>query len=340
MLLLGCWRRTTSSPTRRRLHAVALARPAAAARAGLVTFGMRPTTPETGYGYIARPRPDPAAPAGVHAVARFVEKPDAETAERYRRRRAASLEQRHVRRHRRDPARRAGPARAGGAGGGRAGLAAATRDLDFVRLGAAAFAAAPSISIDYAVMEKTDRAAVVPAASSAGPTSAPGHALWDVGARDGAGNAAVGPVEMVDADGCYVRSEGILTGVVGARGRGGRDHGRRRAGHAARPRAGREALVEQLKRRGRKEATEHRRVYRPWGHYEGLIQGERFQVKKIQVRPGRKAVAAEALPPRRALGGGERHRRSSSATTRRSCCARTRASTCRSAACTGWRIRG
>jgi mannose-1-phosphate guanylyltransferase/mannose-1-phosphate guanylyltransferase/mannose-6-phosphate isomerase len=95
-------------------------------------------------------------------------------------------------------------------------------------------------------------------------------------------------VELVDSAGCYVRSEGILTGVVGLR-----DVvvvvtddavlaiPRDRAQDV-------KALVERLRAGGRKEATEHRRIYRPWGHYEGLIMGERFQVKKIQVRPGQK----------------------------------------------------
>jgi mannose-1-phosphate guanylyltransferase/mannose-1-phosphate guanylyltransferase/mannose-6-phosphate isomerase len=163
----------------------------------------------------------------------------------------------------------------------------AMRDLDFVRLGAGAFGAAPAISIDYAVMEKTSLAAVVPADigwSDLGSWAA----LWEVGEKDGRGNVVSGPVSLVDADGCLVRSEGILTGVVGLK-----DvvivttddavlaMPRDRAQDVKR-------LVDQLRRSGQKEATEHRRIYRPWGSYEGLIQGDRFQVKRIQVRPGQK----------------------------------------------------
>ncbi|MCB4825589.1 mannose-1-phosphate guanylyltransferase/mannose-6-phosphate isomerase, partial [Roseicella aerolata] len=265
----------------------ALGRAVVAARAGrIVTFGMRPSAPETGYGYIEAGAELAEAP-GVQAVARFIEKPEAgKAADLLAGGRhlwnsgmfvatAATLVA-ELERH--------APAVLQSVG---AALAGAQRDLDFVRLEAAAFRAAPAISIDYAVMEKTGRAAVVPADigwSDLGSWAA----LWAVSSKDAAGNVAQGPVEMVDSQGCYVRSEGILTGIVGLR-----DTvvvttedavlvmPRERAQDVKR-------LVEQLRRAGRREATEHRRVYRPWGHYEGLIQGERFQVKKIQVRPGQK----------------------------------------------------
>jgi mannose-1-phosphate guanylyltransferase/mannose-1-phosphate guanylyltransferase/mannose-6-phosphate isomerase len=166
-------------------------------------------------------------------------------------------------------------------------LAAAKRDLDFVRLGEAEFAAAPAISIDYAVMEKTESAAVVPASigwSDIGSWAA----LWEAADKDGAGNATVGPVELMDAEGCYVRSEGILTAAIGMR-----DTVVVTTEDAVlvAPRARAQdvkALVDRMREAGRPEAKGHRRVYRPWGHYEGLILGERFQVKKIQVRPRQK----------------------------------------------------
>jgi mannose-1-phosphate guanylyltransferase/mannose-1-phosphate guanylyltransferase/mannose-6-phosphate isomerase len=166
-------------------------------------------------------------------------------------------------------------------------LAAAKRDLDFVRLGEAEFTAAPAISIDYAVMEKTERAAVVPAPigwSDIGSWAA----LWEAADKDGAGNATVGPVELMDAEGCYVRSEGILTAAIGMR-----DTVVVTTEDAVlvAPRARAQdvkALVDRMREAGRPEAKGHRRVYRPWGHYEGLILGERFQVKKIQVRPRQK----------------------------------------------------
>jgi mannose-1-phosphate guanylyltransferase/mannose-6-phosphate isomerase len=268
------------------LHA-ALVQAAAAARAGrIVTFGMEPTAPETGYGYIETGAALPGLP-GVSAVARFVEKPDAARA-------AAFLEGgRHLwnsgmfvatasallaELERHEPAMLAAVRQA---------VAGAQRDMDFVRLDAAPFTGAPSISIDHAVMERTTNAAVVPAAigwSDIGSWTA----LWEISPQDAAGNATLGPVELVDARNCLVRSEGIVTGVVGLENAivvvtddAVLAMHRDRAQDV-------KILVEQLKARGRKEATEHRRAYRPWGHYEGLILGERFQVKKIQVRPGAK----------------------------------------------------
>ena len=268
------------------LHA-ALALAAAGARTGrIVTFGMRPTAPDTGFGYIEAGAELPDAP-GVHAVARFVEKPDAARA------RAFVADGRHLWNSGMFVAtaatllaelERHAPAVLDAA---RAALGASARDLDFVRLGEAAFRAAPSVSIDYAVMEKTALAAVVPADLGWSDVGS-WDALWAASPRDGAGNAGHGPVEMVESENCYVRSEGILTGVVGLT-----DTvvvvtedavlvmPRDRAQDV-------KLLVERLKKRGAKEATEHRRAYRPWGHYEGLIMGDRFQVKKISVRPGAK----------------------------------------------------
>jgi mannose-1-phosphate guanylyltransferase/mannose-1-phosphate guanylyltransferase/mannose-6-phosphate isomerase len=268
------------------LHA-ALVQAAAAARAGrIVTFGMAPTAPETGYGYIETGAALPGLP-GVSAVARFVEKPDAARAAAFLAGgrhlwnsgmfvATASVLVAELERH--EPAMLAAVRQA---------VAGAQRDMDFVRLDATPFASAPSISIDHAVMERTSNAAVVPAAigwSDIGSWTA----LWEISPQDGAGNATLGPVELVDARNCLIRSEGIVTGVVGLENAivvvtddAVLAMHRDRAQDV-------KILVEQLKARGRKEATEHRRAYRPWGHYEGLILGERFQVKKIQVRPGAK----------------------------------------------------
>ena len=174
------------------LHA-ALDLAVVAARAGrIVTFGMKPTAPETGYGYIEAGAALPGAP-GVQRDRPLRREAGCGQGGGFRRRRPASLEQRHVRRHRRDPGRRAGAPRAGGAAAAsRLALAEATRDLDFVRLGAAAFAAAPAISIDYAVMEKTDRAAVVPA--DIGWTDLGSWAaMWEVAAKDAARQRRPGP---------------------------------------------------------------------------------------------------------------------------------------------------
>ena len=265
----------------------ALIKAAAAAQAGaIVTFGMQPTTPETGYGYIESGDELPGS-AGVRRVARFVEKPDAARAAEFVKTgrhlwnsgmfvASAATMLAEMEAHAPEVLK-----------GARAAVTAAKRDGDFIRLDAAAFAATPAISIDYALMERTQKAAVVPASigwSDIGSWAA----LWEVQPKDAAGNATHGPVELVGAKNCYVRSEGILTGVIGLEDAVvvvtddavlamHRDHAQDV-----------KKLVDQLKARGAKEATEHRRAYRPWGHYEGLIMGDRFQVKKIEVRPGAK----------------------------------------------------
>ncbi|HBK08518.1 MAG TPA: mannose-1-phosphate guanylyltransferase/mannose-6-phosphate isomerase [Acetobacteraceae bacterium] len=267
------------------LHAALIAA-AAAARAGqVVTFGMKPTAPETGYGYIEIGAPLAGA-GGVYSVARFLEKPDPETAARF------VADGRHLwnsgmfvftartlleelERHAPDvlpPVRRA--------------VAERKADLDFIRLDVDAFTACPSISIDYAVAERSDRAAVVPADlgwSDVGSWSA----LWDLGTKDAAGNVALGDVVLEGAENCYVRSDGMLAAVVGlkdavivvtadavlAMHRGQAQDVKK--------------IVERLKAAGRSEAVSHNRTYRPWGYYESLIQGDRFQVKRIVVTPGR-----------------------------------------------------
>ena len=268
------------------LH-LALQAAAQAARAGkVVTFGMKPTGPETGYGYIEIGDPLPGVD-GVYDVARFLEKPDVQTAARF------VADGRHMwnsgmfvftartlleelERHAPyvlPPVRQA--------------VANRTADLDFVRLEVEAFTSCPSISIDYAVAERSERAAVVPADlgwSDVGSWSA----LWELGAKDEAGNVALGDVILENAENCYVRSDGMLAAVVGltdavvvvtedavlAMHRG----------HAQDVKK----IVERLKTANRTEAVAHNRSYRPWGYYESLIRGDRFQVKRIVVSPGRK----------------------------------------------------
>jgi len=249
----------------------------------LVTFGMTPDRPETGYGYI---RLGTALADGAHEVAAFVEKPDAATAARYVAEGymwnsgsflfPASLVLGELAAH--------APAVLEAA---RAAVAGATRDLDFLRLDEAAFAQAPSISIDYAVMEKTKQAAVVPASigwSDIGSFDA----LWAIGAKDSSGNVAIGDALVLDSANSFVRSDGMLTAVLGVS-----DAIVVTSDDAVlvttRDRAQDvKKVVDALKARARREGTEHRRMYRPWGFYEGLIQGDRFQVKRIQVTPGAK----------------------------------------------------
>jgi mannose-1-phosphate guanylyltransferase/mannose-1-phosphate guanylyltransferase/mannose-6-phosphate isomerase len=259
---------------------------AAAARTGrIATFGIRPTRPETGYGYIEAGAAL-AGTDGAREVARFVEKPDAAT--------AATLVEggRHLWNSGMFVAT-AGTLLAELAAHAPKVLAAArravaegTRDLDFVRLGAA-FGDAPSISIDHAVMERTALAAVVPCDPGWSDVGS-WDALWDIAPKDGDGNATTGPVATLGSRNCFVRSEGILTAVVGL------DEvvlvvtdDAVLACHRDRAQDVKK-MVERLKAEGRREATEHRRVYRPWGSYEGVAHGSRFQVKRIVVRPGAK----------------------------------------------------
>lgn len=265
------------------LAAVAAADKAAAA-GRLCTFGVTPTRPETGYGYIRAGATIEEAP-GVRAVAAFVEKPDAATAAEY----VASgdylwnsgmflfpvadllAEFERLAPEVLDAARRA--------------LAARAADLDFLRLEKTAFAAAPSISIDYAVMEKTDRAAVAPCDIGWTDVGA-WSALWEVGERDDAGNVAVGDVMTVDVSGSYVRSDNMLTAVVGL------SDVVVVATDDAVLVAARDAaqdvkkVVERLKADGRKEPISHRKVHRPWGSFQALHAGERFQVKMLTIAPG------------------------------------------------------
>ena len=254
----------------------------AAAEAGkLVTFGVKPDRPETGYGYIRRA--DGVGPA--YPVAEFVEKPDAATAARYVQsgdyywnsgmfmfRAKAYLEE--LERH--------APAMLQAC---RDAVAAATRDLDFTRLPAKEFAACPSDSIDYAVMEKTQAAVVVPLDagwSDVGSWSA----LQDALPTDARGNVVAGDVITESATGCYLHSTSRLIAAVGLK-----DHvvveTKDAVLVAPRDRVQDvKQLVAQLKAQGRYETSLHREVFRPWGSYDSVDNGERFQVKRLVVKPG------------------------------------------------------
>jgi mannose-1-phosphate guanylyltransferase/mannose-6-phosphate isomerase len=254
-----------------------------AADAGrIVTFGIKPTEPKTSFGYIL-----PGEAIGkttAHAVKRFVEKPDAVTAAGYVRDgylwnsgnflfRAdvllAELE-------------RLEPEMAVAI---QAAVQNATNDLGFLRLQPEAFARAPQKSIDYAVMEKTDRAAVL-ACDFRWSDIGSWDALFDITPPDAAGNIVQGPVVTTDVSGSVVHSDGRLTAVVGVK-----DMVVVSTSDAvmvvprARSQEVRE-LVAKLKAGKRAEATDHKRVHRPWGYYESIDMGERFQVKRIVVNPG------------------------------------------------------
>jgi mannose-1-phosphate guanylyltransferase/mannose-6-phosphate isomerase len=263
-------------------RATCLAGRAIADAGRIVTFGIRPTEPKTSYGYIL---PGEAlGDGGVYAVKKFVEKPDDTTAVRYLREgylwnsgnflfRADVLLSELKRL---EPEIAAAISEA---------VSRASNDLGFVRLQPEAFARAPQKSIDYAVMEKTDRMAVV-AGQFRWSDIGSWDALFDITPRDSAGNVLQGPVVTVDSNDCVVHSRDRLTAVVGVKGLVV-VHTSDAVMVVPRSRAQdvRE-LVDKLKAAKRPEATDHKRVHRPWGYYESIDMGERFQVKRIVVIPG------------------------------------------------------
>ncbi len=250
----------------------------------LVTFGVLPDTPETGYGYIRRGVPL-ADVTGVHAIAAFVEKPDAQRA-------AAFLDSgeylwnsgmflfrasRYL-----EELRKYAPDIAAACV---AAFATARRDLDFTRVDEQAFLACRGESIDYAVMEKTDAAAVVPLEvewSDVGSWSSLRAAL----PADAAGNVTHGDVLVEDCAGSYIHAESRLVAAIGLR-----NHVVVETKDAVLVAPMEQAqdvktLVARIKSQGRSEHLLHREVLRPWGSYDSIDAGERFQVKRLMVKPG------------------------------------------------------
>jgi mannose-1-phosphate guanylyltransferase/mannose-6-phosphate isomerase len=252
----------------------------AAANGALVTFGIVPTAPETGFGYIQAA----GDATGVRQVVRFVEKPDAAAAQDYLRAGGyywnsgmflfrASRYLQELERFRPDMLAAV-----------RAACDRASRDGDFIRLDKDAFANAPSDSIDYAVMERTDAAMVLPVDigwNDVGSWSA----LWDVSPHDAHGNASFGDVIAIDSRSSYVHARRLVAlvgvddlvvvetddAVLVAR--------KDRVQQV-------KDVVAQLKDEQRSQAALHREVHRPWGSYDSVDVGERFQVKRIKVKPG------------------------------------------------------
>ncbi|WP_366523423.1 mannose-1-phosphate guanylyltransferase/mannose-6-phosphate isomerase [uncultured Microbulbifer sp.] len=248
----------------------------------LVTFGIVPTRAETGYGYIRR-----GEALGDHAwkVMAFVEKPDVDTAKSYLAggehawnsgiflfRASRYLEE--LDQHRRDILAAC-----------RSACARATRDLDFTRVDKAAFAACADESVDYAVMECTESAAVV--SMDAGWSDVGSWlGLWELAERDADDNLLRGDVLLEDSEGCLVRAENRLVSLLGVKDLVVVDTddalliaSKQRVQEVKK-------LVHSLKHSGRSEARRHRKVYRPWGYYDCIDAGPRFQVKRIVVKPG------------------------------------------------------
>jgi mannose-1-phosphate guanylyltransferase/mannose-6-phosphate isomerase len=253
----------------------------AAEQGQLVTFGIVPTSPETGYGYIER-----GAPSGtVYRIARFIEKPAAAVAQDLvgsgshywnsgmflfgARRYLSELE-------------RLAPSIASACA---EAFSAATADLDFTRIDKRRFEACPADSIDYAVMEKTSDAVVVPLAAGWSDVGS-WAALHEASEPDAHGNVCRGDVICEDSQGCFLYSESRLVSAVGLK-----DHVVVETKDAVlvAPRARVQdvkRLVARLKEQGRYEHSLHREVFRPWGSYDSIENGPRFQVKRLKVKPG------------------------------------------------------
>ena len=255
----------------------------AAAQGAIVTFGVKPDYPATGYGYI-QPGEKLDGDGKLRKVAAFVEKPDAATAERFvadgylwnsgnfvfR----ADVMLNELKRFEPDMASAAEEA-----------VERAREDLDFLVLDGESFAKAPKKSIDYAVMERTDKAALIAADvgwSDVGLWST----VWRLSERDGAGNSLRGDAVAIDSKNVLVRSNGHLAAVIGLSNVivVATEDAVLVADQSQADKV--KLLVDQLKARNRREATEHKRAYRPWGYYQSVDEGARYQVKRIVVKPG------------------------------------------------------
>ena len=258
------------------------------AQAGrLITFGIIPDKPETGYGYIKMGESLPLDGFDDRAVAidAFVEKPDPETAMQYvaskaycwnsgmfmfKASQALNELESHV---------------PGIVSACRKAMEDGRSDLDFFRLGKVAFSACPSDSIDYAVMEKTQNGAMIPLAAGWNDLGS-WEALWQVGEKDNQRNVIKGDVVLNDVADSYLHAEHRLIAAVGLK-----DHIVVETSDAVMisPRdrvQDVKGLVDQLKARGREETRSHKRSYRPWGTVDELVKGVRFMVNRITVKPG------------------------------------------------------
>jgi len=249
----------------------------------LVTFGIVAHEPNTGYGYIKKGE----SQGPGFAVDAFVEKPSIEVAKEYLESGdyfwnsgmflfKASRYLEELKKHRPDIYEAC-----------QLSMEGTSQDNDFLRVNELAFDACPSDSIDYAVMEKTDDAVVVPMDagwSDIGSWSS----LWDISEKDGNGNATYGDVMLHKSNNCYVRTDGKLVAAIGV------DDlvivstkdvlvvAHKDSVHDVK------VVAQQLKAKSRTEWEHHREVYRPWGKYDSIDSGDRYQAKRITVKPGAK----------------------------------------------------
>lgn len=246
----------------------------------LVTFGIQPSGPTTGYGYVVR-----GAPLGAgFRVQRFVEKPDAMRAAQLIAAGDAYWNSGMFVFTARDYLEALEKFRPDIAAAAREAWRGRASDRDFVRPGRDAFLACPHDSIDYAVMERTEQAAVVPAAFDWSDLGS-WDTLWDVGRKDARGNVTAGDVQLLDADNCYVRAESRMIAALGISDAviietsdavlvASKAHAQRV-----------KEMVVKLAEAKRTEHLSHDRVYRPWGYFESVDAGSGYQVKRIVVNP-------------------------------------------------------
>lgn len=265
--------------------AVRAAQPAAE-QGKIITFGIKATRPETGYGYIERGAPLANDPA-IFTVAHFLEKPDVATAKKLLASgthdwnsgiflfKASTMLSELERLH---------PNMIENC---KTALAHSQKDLDFLRLDSKAILPNASLSIDYAVMEHTPHAAVIPVDMDWSDVGS-WDALWEISPKNAEGNVIIGDVLTQDVENSYIRSDTQLVSIMGL------DNvivvatddailisSKEQLHHV-------KSMVETLKMSDRQELKSHRRVYRPWGYYQHVDLGERFQVKRIMVKPGEK----------------------------------------------------
>jgi mannose-1-phosphate guanylyltransferase/mannose-6-phosphate isomerase len=251
-----------------------------------VLFAITPDSPHTGYGYIRRGRPLAGA-TGVFEVDEFLEKPLLEKATAYVADGGYAWNSGIFVLHAATFVADLDALSPDIVAAARASVTAATHDLGFVRLDPEAFARSPGISVDYAVMEKTKLAAVMPldiAWSDVGSWSS----LWNISPKDDCGNAGDGRAILTDSTGCLIRSARPVVATIGVHDLVIVDTpdallvaDRGRAQEVGK-------LAALLKSQQRRESEQHIVSHRPWGHFETLSLGDRFQVKRLHVKPGAK----------------------------------------------------